>query len=95
MHRKYADDGLVIIAVNLNRDSGKASKFLQTYPAEFAIHYDPEGLTAREFKVNVMPSSVLIDRQGQPVERHAGFKVKKQGEYEALIRQALNMESEE
>ncbi len=94
MQRKYADDGLVIIAVNLDNDSRDAEKFLETYPAQFAIHYDPNGLTAREFKVQVMPTSVLIARNGEPVERHPGFKVKAQDEYEARIRHALNRENE-
>lgn len=94
MQRKYADDGLVIIAVNLNKDSDEASRFLQKYPAEFAIHYDPQGLTAQQFQVKVMPSSVLIGRNGETIERHAGFKVKKLDEYEAHIRLALNMERE-
>jgi len=52
-------------------------------------------MLAREFDVEVMPSSIIIGRNGEVIERHAGFKVKQQNEYEATIRAALKMEKEE
>ena len=36
-----------------------------------------------------MPSSYIVDRQGKIAATHLGFKVKKQDEYEAAIREAL------
>jgi thiol-disulfide isomerase/thioredoxin len=33
--------------------------------------------------------SFIIDKEGEIVDRHLGFKVKKQEEYEAMIRAAL------
>ena len=94
MHQKHAEEGLVIIAVNLDTSSDDASKFLAKYPADFLVHYDPAGDTAREYQVEVMPSTVLIGRGGEIIERHAGFKVKQQNEYEARIRRALSQESD-
>ena len=94
MLQKYADDGLVIVAVNLDSDRRDADRFLKAYPADFSIQYDPNGVAAREYQVDVMPTSILLGRDGEPVERHAGFKVRQQDEYEALIRQALFKENE-
>jgi thiol-disulfide isomerase/thioredoxin len=95
MQDKYAEDGLVIIAVNLNRNAEDAALFLAKYPANFEIVYDPEGALAKEYSVEVMPSSVIIGRNGEQYERHAGFKVKRQDEYEATIRAALELGNEE
>ena len=92
---KYAEDGLVIIAVNLDRNAEDAARFLAKYPAKFEIVYDPEGALAKEYGVEVMPSSVINGRNGERLERHAGFKVKRQDEYEATIRAALKLENEE
>ena len=36
-----------------------------------------------------MPSTYVFGRDGQLVTRHLGFKVAKQGEYEALLRSVL------
>lgn len=95
MHDKYAEDGLVIIAVNLDRSAEDAARFLAKYPAKFEIAYDPKGVLAKKYSVEVMPSSIIIGRNGEMIERHAGFKVKRQDEYEATIRAALELESKE
>jgi len=95
MQDKYRGEGLVIIAVNLDRNAEDAARFLEKYPAKFEIVYDPEGALAKEYGVEVMPSSIIIGRNGESIERHAGFKVKRQDEYEATIRAALILENEE
>jgi thiol-disulfide isomerase/thioredoxin len=89
MHEKYADDGLVIIGVNLDMERADAEQFLQEYPADFAILYDENQELARQFEVVAMPSSYVIGRGGKIVARHMGFKVKQQDEYESIIVDAL------
>lgn len=89
MQQKYADDGLVVIAVNLDNEAADAQKFLQQYPAKFTISYDHERQLVREYAVEAMPSSFLIDRDGSIIERHLGFKSGKTDEYEAAIVAAL------
>lgn len=89
MQKKYGDDGLVIIGVNMDADAGEASVFLNDYPADFKIIYDPDGNLAREYDVIAMPSSYIIGRDGKRVTRHLGFKVKQQDEYEALLVETL------
>ena len=89
MHKKYADDGLVIIGVNLDMERADAARFLEEYPAEFAILYDENQELARQFEVVAMPSSYVIGRDGKILARHMGFKVKQQDEYESIIVDAL------
>ena len=89
MLEKYADDGLVIVAVNLDKDRAAADAFLAENPANFEIRFDPEGSLAREFGVEAMPNSFVYGRDGELVARHLGFKVKKQDEYEAVLVKAL------
>lgn len=89
IQQKYADDGLVVIAVNLDNEASDAQKFLQQYPAEFTVSYDHERQLVREYAVEAMPSSFLIDRDGSIIERHLGFKSGKTDEYEAAIVAAL------
>jgi cytochrome c biogenesis protein CcmG/thiol:disulfide interchange protein DsbE len=89
MQEKYADDGLVIIAVNLDNEVSEAKAFLQQYPAKFQIFYDHDRQLARQLAVEAMPSSFLIGRDGEVSERHLGFKSAKTDEYEAAIVAAL------
>lgn len=92
MHTKYHDDGLVIVAVNVDNDLAAANRFLNDYPASFQVHFDEDRSLARQYEVAAMPSSFLIGRDGQVVEQHLGFRVLKQDEYEAAIRAALEAE---
>jgi peroxiredoxin len=94
MQEKYSDDGLVIIAVNVDADPAAASAFLEEYPAQFRIINDPDADLAREYGVVAMPSSYIFDRRGALVTRHLGFKVKKQDEYEAILVEALSTDEE-
>ncbi len=89
MHDKYADEGLVIIGVNLDQDAAAAKAFLDEFPAKFQIYYDESKELAREFDVIAMPSSYIIGRDGNLLKRHLGFKVRRQDEYEAAIVEAL------
>ena len=89
MHDKYAGQGLVIVGVNLDMEQHDAAKFLEEYPAEFAIVYDENKELARQYGVVAMPSSFVIGRDGRITAKHMGFKVKQQDDYEALIVEAL------
>lgn len=92
MQSKYADEGLVIVAVNVDNDPQAAQRFLDEYPPDFQVWYDRDRALARRFEVVAMPSSFLLDTEGQVVERHLGFQVLRQDEYEAAIRAALGKE---
>ena len=89
MQARYGANGLVIIGVNLDRERGEADAFLAEYPADFRIVYDEEASLAREYDIQAMPSSIVIGRDGSIRERHMGFKVRQQDEYEAVIVEAL------
>lgn len=93
MQSKYSDDGLVIVAVNVDNDLAAANRFLADFPAKFQIHFDADKTLAHEYEVVAMPSSFLIGRDGHVVKKHMGFKVLKQDEYEAAIRTALDLEN--
>jgi len=92
MQEKYADQGLVIIGVNLDAVDADAQDFLRETPANFRIISDPDGALAREYDVIAMPTSYIFDRNGDLVTRHLGFKVRRQEEYEALLAETLNKE---
>ena len=88
--RKYADDGLVIVGVNVDTERGLAEQFLNEVPARFEIVYDPEGNLARDYELLGMPSSFLIGRDGELISRHIGFRRDERASYESAIRAALS-----
>ena len=90
MQQKYAKSGFKVIAVNLDKDRTAAAQFLKETPASFMIAYDPDGAIAKQLKVVGMPSSYLIDRQGNIVSSHIGFLEKDIPELEEKITNLLN-----
>jgi thiol-disulfide isomerase/thioredoxin len=93
MQRKYANEGLQIIAVNLDKERALADEFLRETPAEFRLHFDPSGGLAETFGVQAMPSSFVLDRDGNVVASHFGFRLVDTDEYERALRTALGMDS--
>jgi len=86
MQARYADKDVVIIAVNVDKETAAARKFLAEYPAGFTVAYDPEGSTAAVYQVKGMPSSYLIDRDGNLQASHIGFREKDQPVLESKIK---------
>lgn len=89
MHEKYEQDGLLIIGVNLDANIDDAEDFLDEIPADFRIYFDTDAKLATEYGVEAMPSSFVIDRDGEIRASHRGFKVRQQAEYEAILVEAL------
>lgn len=89
MQTKYADRGLVIIGVNVDRDRADAERFLREIPATFRIVYDPAGALASHYDVPGMPSSYVLDAKGDVVGRHIGFRNALRAEREAELQKLL------
>jgi thiol-disulfide isomerase/thioredoxin len=88
MQSRYADQGLAIVAVNLDKSRELSDEFLKETPANFRVAYDPEGKAASAYRVKGMPSSYLIDREGRIRSSHIGFREENSASMEAAI-QAL------
>lgn len=85
LQRKYADQGLVVVGVNLDAKPDDAQAFLQRTPAEFRLAFDPQGESPRRFGVKGMPTSFIIHRNGQVAHKHTGFTDKTAREAEEHI----------
>lgn len=90
MHHRYKDKGLKIIAISLDKDRALSDEFLSDLPADFMIGFDPDGELARQFKLIGMPSAYILDRDGELVKKHVGFRNSKREEYEQSIKDILS-----
>ena len=89
LQRRHGEAGLVIVAVNLDQERALADDFLKKTPANFRLEFDAGGDIARQFGVQAMPTSFLIDRSGKVRVRHAGFRDKQRAERERQIENLL------
>lgn len=89
MKKAYEQQGLSVIAVNLDQDPHDAEKFLAKYQPNFEIRFDPHGKSAEQFDVQGMPTSIIIDRHGARRFTHIGFRPVDSVAYEDELRQLL------
>lgn len=69
----HAAEGLVVVAVNLDEDLGKAEKQLAALDPAIVVVHDPEGVLAERYALEGMPSAFVYDRQGKLRATHVGF----------------------
>ena len=89
MQAKYADQGLLVLAINLDAKAEDAFKFLGAVPARFILGFDAVGVSPRMYSIKAMPSSFLIDRKGKVLAVHRGFEPADRARLEAEIQAAL------
>jgi len=89
MNDAYEKQGLTIVAVNLDLDRKDAERFLAKYRPNFDVRFDPQGKMAEQFKVQGMPTSVIIDRHGVLRFTHIGFRPVDGAAYEDQLRELL------
>lgn len=82
-------DEVHVVGVNVDAHKKDAARFLQRFPATFALAYDPDGTLAQRYGLQGMPSAVLLSPDGTVLWQHSGFRAADIPDYEAAILSAL------
>jgi thiol-disulfide isomerase/thioredoxin len=90
MSERYGPQGLVVVAINLDKDRALAEKFLLALRPPFTVAFDPAGKTAEAFHVSTMPSSYLVSRSGLLVYSHPGFYPRDEVTFEKRIEDEIS-----
>jgi cytochrome c biogenesis protein CcmG, thiol:disulfide interchange protein DsbE len=89
MKDSYGAQGLTVVAVNLDQHRSDAERFLAKFHPTFDVRFDPQGEAAEHFKVQGMPTSLIIDRRGVVRFTHIGFRPVDRATYENQLREVL------
>jgi len=89
MHNKYKSLGFTVLGVNLDAKSNKAIKYLKDTPVTFPVLYDPKGDVSGEYGVQIMPSTVIIDKDGNVRYLHEGYKTGYEDDYIKQVKELL------
>jgi peroxiredoxin len=89
LHQRYEDLGFTLLGVNVEQDSRLSDKFLAETPVTFDILFDPENRVSELYDVIAMPSTVLVDREGNLRFIHHGYKAGYESEYQSQVRALL------
>jgi thiol-disulfide isomerase/thioredoxin len=87
IYKKYKPMGFTMIGVNVEPDPAAAEAWLAKQPpVTFPIAFDTDSAVSKLYKVNGMPNSVIIDRQGNVRLLHRGYKPGDENTYLNQIR---------
>ena len=80
---------LVVVGVNVDEKRSDADRFLMRHPAEFELMFDPAGEIAAHYRLQGMPSALLLSANGEVLWQHSGFRKDEIPDYEAAILSAV------
>jgi thiol-disulfide isomerase/thioredoxin len=90
LYEKYNGLGFELLAVNVEKNNADgARKWLEETPVTFTVLSDPNNEVTKLYKVQTMPSTVLVARDGTMRFIHHGYKAGYENEYQTQVRALL------
>lgn len=89
LYKKYSDLGFTLLAVNVEEDSSKAEDLLREIPVSFPVLFDNTNKVSKLYKVVAMPSTVIVDRDGNMRYLHKGYLPGYEDEYRKQVRELI------
>ena len=89
LQQRYSALGFTVLGVNVEEDSSKAKTLLKDIPVSFPILFDTQNTVSEQYKVSAMPSTVMIDRNGNMRYLHKGYKPGDEAQYKKWVKQLI------
>lgn len=93
IHRRYEPLGFTLLGVNVEENSSDAVSWLKDRPVSFPILFDPDNRVSKLYDVVAMPSTVIVDRQGNVRFLHHGYQAGYEDQYQDQIRELVRERS--
>jgi peroxiredoxin len=89
LYKKYSNLGFTLLAVNVEEDSSKADDLLRDIAVTFPVLFDNTNKVSKLYKVVAMPSTVVIDRDGNMRYLHRGYLPGYEVEYQKQVKELI------
>lgn len=89
LYSRYSRAGFTILGVNVEPDPADADKILKDIKVSFPVLYDTESKVSQLYNVEAMPSTVLVDRDGNMRYLHRGYKPGYEDAYREQIKELI------
>ena len=86
LYTQYQPMGFTILGVNVEEDSSKAEALLNEIPVNFPVLFDTQSKVSKLYDVVAMPSTILVDRDGNIRYLHHGYKPGYEEAYQEQVR---------
>lgn len=89
IYKKYKRLGFTLLGVNVEENSRAAKNYLKDVKVSFPILFDTTNKTSKLYDVSAMPTTILIDRNGNKRFLHKGYKPGYENDYKKQIKKLL------
>lgn len=89
LSQRYEPAGFTLLGINVDSDKAAADRILEEIPVSFNVLYDPENTVSETYKVDVMPSTILVDCDGNLNYLHRGYVPGDEKAYKSRIKKLL------
>jgi thiol-disulfide isomerase/thioredoxin len=77
LYQELKDEGFIILAVSVDSTEKAYKEFAETSAVSFSLIYDAEKQLVKAAEIEVMPTSIMVDKQGIIRSIHKGYSGKK------------------
>lgn len=89
LYQRYGSLGFTLLGINVEDDPQGAEAWLAETPVSFPILFDSQNDVTKLYDVIAMPSTVLVDRNGNIRYVHHGYKPGYENDYQDQIRELI------
>ena len=74
-HKHFKDQGFKVLTVNTDtpKSMGKVKSYIRSKKYEFLVALDPNQQVMKKMSVKLLPTTILIDKDGTVLFRHQGY----------------------
>jgi len=89
IYLKYRNEGFTLLSINTEKDMKKITGFLRGLAVAFPVLLDTTHEVSDKYEVAALPSTYIIDRDGQLRYVHKKFKPGNEDEYRKQVRELM------
>ena len=89
LHKKYEPLGFTVLGVNVEEDAKNARGFLKNFPVDFPVLLDNKNQVSKQYNVIAMPTTVVVDRDGNVRFLHKGYKPGDEDKYRKMVKKLV------
>jgi peroxiredoxin len=89
LHQRYVDTGFAVLGVNVEGEEKPARALIDKIPVSFPVLIDEGQLVSALYRLEAMPSTVVVDRDGVVRYIHRGYKPGDEAKYVEVVKELI------
>jgi peroxiredoxin len=89
LHHRYKDAGFTVIGINVEGEAAPARALVDKTGVTFPVLIDEGQLISKRYDLKAMPSTVVVDRDGNVRYVHRGYKPGDEEKYVQVVKELI------